>query len=101
MSQGLPGHHDDPHAALRERALQVRTRPPADGEPVASPCVSVCRLDPDRIGCEGCLRTLGEIRAWKAMDDAQRLGVWQLIEERLALADADTDTHAVQETPAP
>ena len=97
MSQGLPGHHADPHAVLRERAQQVRTAqeqvsPAAEAAPVASPCVSVCRLDPDRIGCEGCLRTLVEIRAWRAMDDAQRLGVWQLIEERLS---------TVQETPAP
>lgn len=93
MSQGLPGRHADPHAALRERALSVRTTVRDAGEPVASPCVSVCRLDPDRIGCEGCLRTLDEIRAWRMMDDAQRLGVWRLIEERLAAP--------VQETPGP
>lgn len=91
MSQGLPGHHADPHAVLRERAQQVRTAqeqvsPAAEAAPVASPCVSVCRLDPDRIGCEGCLRTLDEIRAWKTMDSAQRLAVWRLIEDRLNTA---------------
>lgn len=90
MSQGLPGHHTDPHAVLRERAQQVRRQAPAQGAaagddawPVASPCVSVCRLDPERLGCEGCLRTLDEIRAWKTMDNAQRLSVWRQVEARL------------------
>lgn len=99
MSQGLPGHHTDPHAVLRERAQQVRRQALAQGAaagddawPVASPCVSVCRLDPERLGCEGCLRTLDEIRAWKTMDNAQRLAVWRLIEDRL---------NTVTETPAP
>lgn len=99
MSQGLPGHHADPHAVLRERAQQVRRQALAQGAaegddawPVASPCVSVCRLDPERLGCEGCLRTLDEIRAWKTMDNAQRLNVWRLIEDRL---------NTVTETPAP
>lgn len=92
MSQGLPGHHDDPHAVLRERALQVCAQPSAEDAPVPSPCVSVCRLDPERMGCEGCLRTLDEIRAWRTMDDAQRLAVWRLIEMRLS---------ALQETPTP
>ena len=50
---------------------------------MASPCVSVCRLDPERLGCEGCLRTLDEIRAWKTMDNAQRLSVWRQVEARL------------------
>lgn len=99
MSQGLPGHHADPHAVLRERAQQVLRHALAHGAaegddavPVASPCVSVCRLDPERLGCEGCLRTLDEIRAWKTMDSAQRLAVWRLIEDRL---------NTVTEAPAP
>ena len=29
-----------------------------------SPCVSVCRMSPDRSHCEGCFRTLDDIRAW-------------------------------------
>lgn len=85
MSQGLPGHHDDPHAALRARAWQVRTQPREVGEAVASPCVSVCRLDAEQRACEGCLRTLDEIRTWRADGDAQRLRVWGLIEARLNL----------------
>ena len=55
-------------------------------EPVPSPCISVCRMSPDRSHCEGCFRTLDEIRAWKTMDSAQRLAVWRLIEDRLNTA---------------
>ena len=35
----------------------------ADDEPVPSPCISVCRMTPDRSHCEGCFRTIDEIRA--------------------------------------
>ncbi len=35
---------------------------------VPSPCVSLCKLTPDRSHCLGCLRTLDEIRAWRSLD---------------------------------
>ena len=92
MSQGLPGHHDNPHAVLRQLARAVLTQPRAEDQPVGSPCVSVCRLDAQGNACEGCLRTLDEIRTWRALDDAQRLDVWRAIEVRL---------DALQETRAP
>nr|NDG60814.1 DUF1289 domain-containing protein [Betaproteobacteria bacterium] len=37
---------------------------------LASPCVSVCRMDPLRQLCEGCLRTLDEIAAWGTLSEA-------------------------------
>ena len=37
---------------------------------VASPCVSLCRMDADSGWCLGCLRTLDEIALWGSLDDA-------------------------------
>lgn len=45
-------------------------------EPVPSPCVSVCRMTPDRSHCEGCFRTIDEIRAWSQADGAARRAIW-------------------------
>jgi len=54
--------------------MPLRSLPPsAAAEPrVASPCVSVCRMDPARGLCEGCLRTIDEIALWSSYDDATR-----------------------------
>lgn len=32
--------------------------------------------------CQGCLRTLDEIRAWSTSDDATRRQIWTTIEQR-------------------
>lgn len=55
----------------------------ATAENVPSPCVSVCRMDPVTNWCEGCLRTIDEIRAWSSADDAAKRGLWTRIEQRL------------------
>lgn len=44
-----------------------------------SPCVRVCRLGPDD-RCEGCGRTVAEIRQWAGMTRDQR---WEIM-KRLA-----------------
>ena len=49
---------------------------------VASPCISLCRMDPASGLCEGCLRTLDEIVAWGMLDDAGKRDVWALIRQR-------------------
>lgn len=36
---------------------------------IASPCIGVCEVDPRSGMCLGCLRTLGEIAAWRDADD--------------------------------
>ena len=56
----------------------------ADDEPVPSPCISVCRMTPDRSHCEGCFRTIDEIRAWSKSDASQRLVIWNALLERAA-----------------
>ena len=60
---------------------------PAGGVP--SPCISVCRTDPDSGCCVGCHRTLDEIARWSAMSDAQRMEVWMLLPGRRARARGD------------
>lgn len=45
-------------------------------EPVPSPCISVCRMSPDRSHCEGCFRTLQEIGIWGGADSAVRRTIW-------------------------
>ncbi|QZA77570.1 DUF1289 domain-containing protein [Deefgea tanakiae] len=44
---------------------------------IASPCINACQLNPSRAYCQGCLRTLDEIRAWSKLSDPDKLAVWQ------------------------
>lgn len=64
-------------------ALAELARDPAHRVP--SPCISVCRMDPDDGLCLGCLRTIDEIIAWGRMDEQAKRAVWCSIGERLAL----------------
>jgi predicted Fe-S protein YdhL (DUF1289 family) len=57
---------------------------PAAG--LMSPCIGVCRLDGLRHHCQGCLRTLDEIRAWAKSDDAARRAVWTAVADRAGIA---------------
>ncbi len=45
---------------------------PARAEPVESPCIDVCVIDPESGLCEGCLRTLDEIAEWGLYSPAER-----------------------------
>ncbi|HEX6137367.1 MAG TPA: DUF1289 domain-containing protein [Casimicrobiaceae bacterium] len=60
------------------------TLPDGEAAAVPSPCVGVCRIDPESGLCVGCLRTLDEIAAWGALDDAARRIVWSAIGRRRA-----------------
>ena len=51
---------------------------------VPSPCISVCRMDKITALCEGCFRTIPEIRAWSQSDDAAKRALWLQIEQRAA-----------------
>ena len=63
---------------LRDRIAEL----PAD-DPVPSPCICVCTMDPATGLCIGCYRTLDEIAGWSAMDDAGKREIWRLLEERV------------------
>ncbi len=53
-------------------------------ENVPSPCISVCRMDLNRTYCEGCLRSIDEIKAWRASSDLEKKAIWALIAQRAA-----------------
>jgi predicted Fe-S protein YdhL (DUF1289 family) len=61
-----------------ERAKQL--------QPVGSPCTDVCRLDKITGHCEGCFRNREEIKAWKTMPDADKLGLFDTLLARKAAA---------------
>lgn len=64
---------------IAARAYQISAEGQFDldfDEPIPSPCVSVCRMTPDRSHCEGCFRTIDEIRAWSQADGAARRTIW-------------------------
>lgn len=84
---------------LADRAVWVGATGYSDAELPPSPCVSVCRMDEDAGVCQGCLRTLDELRVWSTANAAQRLQIWGAVTQRLqqrhpqawsqAVADAD------------
>ena len=55
---------------------------PTDEADVASPCISVCSVDPVTKMCIGCLRTLKEIGAWRTMGLAEKRAVVDATEQR-------------------
>jgi predicted Fe-S protein YdhL (DUF1289 family) len=74
------------NAALAARADAVLSQ--SAGQPVISPCMSVCRMDDASGLCVGCLRSLDEIAKWSALDDDGRRVVWARIARRAAASDA-------------
>jgi len=52
--------------------------------PVPSPCINVCRMDKASGWCEGCMRTIVEIRGWSSYDDTQKRAVWDTLDARHA-----------------
>ena len=51
---------------------------------VPSPCISVCRMSTVTDWCEGCFRSIDEIRQWGRADDEAKRRMWRVIEQRAA-----------------
>ena len=66
-------------------------------EDIPSPCISVCRMTPDRSHCEGCFRTLDEIRAWSRADGGLRRGIWTQLLDRAGIP--QPPAHAPETSP--
>ena len=47
-----------------------------------SPCIGICRIDPDSGYCVGCFRSLDEICSWLSLEIDERAEVVGLCEER-------------------
>lgn len=54
----------------------------ASASGVPTPCVKVCRLDPDTGYCLGCFRTREEVASWLTMTDDKKRAVWASFEAR-------------------
>jgi len=64
-------------------ALEVGARRAwADGSPLPSPCVRVCRIDAQTGWCEGCFRRLEEIGGWASLSEDAKWAIWQRIGQR-------------------
>lgn len=72
--------------AARARLLSAAGYFEAESEEVIpSPCISVCRMTEDRSRCEGCFRTIPEIRAWAQADGAERMAIWARLAQRAGI----------------
>jgi predicted Fe-S protein YdhL (DUF1289 family) len=49
---------------------------------MTSPCVKICRMDPERKLCLGCARTLDEIARWGSMSGQERSRIMAALPER-------------------
>lgn len=56
---------------------------------VASPCINVCRMDETTALCQGCLRTLDEIRQWSRAGDDLKRTILAAVDKRRAERDPD------------
>ena len=57
---------------------------------VPSPCINLCRMNPQSGYCEGCLRSIPEITEWGGADDRRRLAILTEVARRKAAAGATT-----------
>ena len=46
-----------------------------DREKLASPCISICQINPENGECSGCYRTRDEIAKWRSMDYEAQAGL--------------------------
>ncbi|AVO44194.1 DUF1289 domain-containing protein [Phreatobacter cathodiphilus] len=51
--------------------MNAISAPPA----LESPCIRLCRIDPQSGLCQGCARTLAEIAAWLGMTGEERRAI--------------------------
>jgi predicted Fe-S protein YdhL (DUF1289 family) len=53
---------------------------------MVSPCIGICAMNEQTGQCEGCYRSLEEIRAWWDMTDDERKRVMEQLEQRQSTA---------------
>ena len=51
-------------------------------DPIDSPCINICKLDPATGLCLGCKRTLDEIAHWTDYSEAERRRVLEHVAHR-------------------
>ncbi|MEM9095850.1 MAG: DUF1289 domain-containing protein [Pseudomonadota bacterium] len=60
-------------------AVEAPVAPPRG---LATPCVGVCRIDPETRYCSGCARTSDEISRWSTASEDERQAIWNALPER-------------------
>lgn len=71
----------DNNQAVHQRRRRKTKRKVPDTT-VPSPCLSICMMDNASSYCEGCFRTLDEIRDWMIMDRDEKLAVLAQLDKR-------------------
>lgn len=56
--------------------------PASDTGKAPSPCINICKMNPQTGLCEGCLRTIDEIARWSTATEAYKRAVWGEIKRR-------------------
>ncbi len=67
--------------------------------PVPSPCINICRMHAPTGWCEGCARTIDEIAAWSALNDADRERVLHQLPARQAVLQSQLARDALGKKP--
>lgn len=49
---------------------------------IESPCISLCHIDHETGLCEGCGRSIEEIRAWKLAEDGEKAEILERVNAR-------------------
>lgn len=70
------------HAAEQMTAGALTVQRSPAGANIASPCISICRIQAESGLCEGCFRTIPEITAWSRADEADKRQIWRVIAQR-------------------
>jgi predicted Fe-S protein YdhL (DUF1289 family) len=79
-------------SAEREDNPMNNMRPAPDTQHVASPCTSVCTIDPVNGLCAGCYRTLDEIAGWIQLSDDAKCALIAALAARRARVGAMLQT---------
>ena len=53
-------------------------------EPLTSPCISICQIDPISGECSGCYRTRSEIASWRSMSRDEQSQLLATLRDRRA-----------------
>ena len=56
--------------------------PANDTGKVPSPCINICKMNPQSGLCEGCFRTIDEIVQWSTASEDRKRQVWVEIRRR-------------------
>jgi len=57
--------------------------------PVASPCISICKIDKATHVCTGCHRKMDEISEWRTASEKRKQQILQLAKARKTRARGD------------